>query len=158
MGTKGLNIPIAVKVFICFDLLYVVVYGNLLIVFTLLYAGSQAYVQGLEKRGLVTAEECKSIREGLSQVYKEWESGTFQIKQHDEDIHTANERRLKEIIGDAAGKLHTGRSRNDQVRIDKVKCVTSICPIVCKSVDFNLYRKNQVTSWFVKRYHRVLRL
>ena len=120
-------------------------YGNLLIVFTLLYAGSQAYVQGLEKRGLVTAEECKSIREGLSQVYKEWESGTFQIKQHDEDIHTANERRLKEIIGDAAGKLHTGRSRNDQVRVDKVNCVTSVCTIVCKSVDFNLYRKNQVT-------------
>lgn len=83
-----------------------------------LFAGSQAYVQGLEKRGLVTAEECKSIRDGLTLVYKEWESGKFEIKQHDEDIHTANERRLKELIGEAAGKLHTGRSRNDQVSAD----------------------------------------
>lgn len=77
--------------------------------------GSDAYVQALEKRGLVTAEECKSIRDGLALVYKEWEEGSFEIKAHDEDIHTANERRLKELIGEAAGKLHTGRSRNDQV-------------------------------------------
>lgn len=78
--------------------------------------GSQAYVQGLEKCGLVTAEECNAIRVGLDAVYKEWETKSFVIKQHDEDIHTANERRLKELIGEAAGKLHTGRSRNDQVK------------------------------------------
>jgi len=48
-------------------------------------------------------------------VADEWRNKTFVIKEFDEDIHTANERRLKELIGEAAGKLHTGRSRNDQV-------------------------------------------
>ena len=48
-------------------------------------------------------------------MYKEWQANSFVIKSNDEDIHTANERRLKELIGDVAGKLHTGRSRNDQV-------------------------------------------
>jgi len=49
------------------------------------------------------------------QVEREWESGTFKIVSGDEDIHTANERRLTELIGSVGGKLHTGRSRNDQV-------------------------------------------
>ncbi|XP_071849197.1 argininosuccinate lyase-like isoform X2 [Apostichopus japonicus] len=52
------------------------------------------------------------------EVSEEWMSGTFQIQAGDEDIHTANERRLKEIIGTVAGKLHTGRSRNDQNATD----------------------------------------
>lgn len=51
----------------------------------------------------------------LLQVAQEWEKGEFTIQPGDEDIHTANERRLKEYIGSVAGKLHTGRSRNDQV-------------------------------------------
>jgi hypothetical protein len=52
----------------------------------------------------------------LLQVASEWAAGTFVIKAGDEDIHTANERRLTELIGAVGGKLHTGRSRNDQVR------------------------------------------
>ncbi len=52
----------------------------------------------------------------LLQVELEWEAGTFKIVSGDEDIHTANERRLTELIGSVGGKLHTGRSRNDQVR------------------------------------------
>ena len=48
----------------------------------------------------------------------EWEAGTFAIRPSDEDIHTANERRLTELIGQAGAKLHTGRSRNDQVATD----------------------------------------
>lgn len=48
-------------------------------------------------------------------VGEEWEDNKFEIKDGDEDIHTANERRLTEIIGAVGGKLHTGRSRNDQV-------------------------------------------
>lgn len=57
---------------------------------------------------------------GLLQVEQEWEQGTFKvIPGADEDIHTANERRLGEIIGkDVAGKLHTGRSRNEQIATD----------------------------------------
>jgi argininosuccinate lyase len=60
-----------------------------------------------------------SLLSGLTQVYKEWETNTFVINDAtDEDIHTANERRLGEIVGTVAGKLHTGRSRNDQVATD----------------------------------------
>merc|ERR1711943_153108 len=51
-------------------------------------------------------------------VRQEWADGKFEIKPGDEDIHTANERRLTEIIGSVGGKLHTGRSRNDQVATD----------------------------------------
>lgn len=77
--------------------------------------GSQAYARALSKAGVLTEEEAATIVEGLDKVAKEWETNTFKIKQGDEDIHTANERRLSEIIGSVGGKLHTGRSRNDQV-------------------------------------------
>ncbi|XP_063059133.1 argininosuccinate lyase [Engraulis encrasicolus] len=80
--------------------------------------GSKAYVLALQKANLVTEDEMNQILTGLDQVHAEWSGGSFQIKSGDEDIHTANERRLKELIGDAAGKLHTGRSRNDQVVTD----------------------------------------
>lgn len=55
---------------------------------------------------------------GLESIRKEWEENTFELKPSDEDIHTANERRLTELIGSVGGKLHTGRSRNDQVATD----------------------------------------
>lgn len=77
--------------------------------------GSQAYARALSKAGVLTEEEAATIVEGLDEVAKEWETNSFEIKQGDEDIHTANERRLSEIIGSVGGKLHTGRSRNDQV-------------------------------------------
>ncbi|KAI0724062.1 argininosuccinate lyase [Cerioporus squamosus] len=79
-------------------------------------AGSIAYSKGLARVGILTADEQKKIEEGLRAVDKEWEQGTFKIQADDEDIHTANERRLTELIGPLGGKLHTGRSRNDQVR------------------------------------------
>ena len=63
----------------------------------------------------MTEDEASQIVDGLNKVAAEWEGDTFDIKAGDEDIHTANERRLTEIIGPVAGKLHTGRSRNDQV-------------------------------------------
>ncbi|GAA5998707.1 argininosuccinate lyase ARG4 [Rhodotorula paludigena] len=84
-------------------------------------AGSKAYALALSKTTppILTAHELSEILRGLDQVQREWESGAFEIKQDDEDIHTANERRLSEIIGkDIGGKLHTGRSRNDQVATD----------------------------------------
>ncbi|KJE92726.1 argininosuccinate lyase [Capsaspora owczarzaki ATCC 30864] len=80
--------------------------------------GSQAYARAISKIGLLTADECNAIVTGLSEIDKEWTSGTFAIQPSDEDIHTANERRLKELIGAPALKLHTGRSRNDQVATD----------------------------------------
>lgn len=78
--------------------------------------GSIAYARANSKIGILTPEEFSTIERGFQQVLKEWESNTFVVKPNDEDIHTANERRLGEIIGTGiAGKLHTGRSRNDQV-------------------------------------------
>jgi len=67
---------------------------------------------------LLTAAEAEQIVDGLEQVAGEWARGEFTIVEGDEDIHTANERRLTELIGSVAGKLHTGRSRNDQVATD----------------------------------------
>jgi len=80
--------------------------------------GSVAYAKAIGKVGIITDDEVKLLINGLEEVYKEWEEGNFEIKAGDEDIHTANERRLTEIIGPTGGKLHTGRSRNDQVATD----------------------------------------
>lgn len=73
-------------------------------------------MKALSKAGVVTEDEAATIVDGLNNVAKEWQNDTFEIKQGDEDIHTANERRLSELIGSVGGKLHTGRSRNDQVQ------------------------------------------
>ncbi|XP_065587915.1 argininosuccinate lyase [Cyrtonyx montezumae] len=80
--------------------------------------GSMAYAKALEKASILTKTELEKILNGLEKISEEWSKGVFVVKQSDEDIHTANERRLKELIGDVAGKLHTGRSRNDQVVTD----------------------------------------
>jgi len=66
----------------------------------------------------VTDAEAEELVGGLAQIAEEWASGRFEVKSGDEDIHTANERRLSEIVGSVGGKLHTGRSRNDQVATD----------------------------------------
>jgi len=79
---------------------------------------SIAYAKALHKNNLLTQVEVSELIDGLNLVLTEWEKGEFKIQENDEDIHTANERRLKEIIGPVAGKLHTGRSRNDQVATD----------------------------------------
>uniref|UniRef100_A0A8C3MQU6 Uncharacterized protein n=1 Tax=Geospiza parvula TaxID=87175 RepID=A0A8C3MQU6_GEOPR len=80
--------------------------------------GSMAYAKALEKSGILSKMELEKILGGLDKISEEWSKGVFGVIQTDEDIHTANERRLKELIGDVAGKLHTGRSRNDQVVTD----------------------------------------
>lgn len=82
-------------------------------------AGSVAWARANKNVGIISEEEFAQIEEGLAKVKREWASDTFEPKPADEDIHTANERRLGEIIGkDVAGKLHTGRSRNEQVATD----------------------------------------
>ncbi len=80
--------------------------------------GSAAYAGALLRAGLISAEEHAALVAGLEQVRQEFEAGSFAPQPTDEDIHTAVERRLAELIGPAAGKLHTGRSRNDQVALD----------------------------------------
>jgi len=80
--------------------------------------GSIAYTKALTLVGILTKAEETQIIDGLHAVGKEWEAGEFQSQEDDEDIHTANECRLSELIGPLGGKLHTGRSRNDQVATD----------------------------------------
>jgi argininosuccinate lyase len=81
-------------------------------------AGSRAHVNMLAHVGLLTDEERAVIRAALARVEEELSNGSFAFAPTDEDIHTAIERRVTEIAGDAGAKLHTGRSRNDQVALD----------------------------------------
>ena len=80
--------------------------------------GSRAHAAMLAATGIVTDSDAEAIREGLLTVLSEIEGGTFQFSTALEDIHMNVESRLKEIIGEPAGRLHTGRSRNDQVATD----------------------------------------
>ena len=80
--------------------------------------GSRAHAEMLAKQGIITDTDAEVIRQGLLTVMSEIEAGTFQYSIALEDIHMNVEARLKEIIGEPAGRLHTGRSRNDQVATD----------------------------------------
>lgn len=80
--------------------------------------GSRAWAEAIHRAGILTDKEYTSICLGLAAIKDEFSSERFSFVTSDEDIHTAVERRLTELIGDAAGKLHTGRSRNDQVATD----------------------------------------
>ena len=81
-------------------------------------AGSIAWANALEEANLISAEECERLEQGLELVRREFADGSFVASEGDEDIHTAVERRLHELVGEVALKLHTGRSRNDQVATD----------------------------------------
>ena len=76
---------------------------------------SIAYSKVLEKIDIFTSEEQKKIEEGLALINKEIEAGKFKWRDDLEDIHMNIESRLHDLVGDIAGKIHTGKSRNDQV-------------------------------------------
>ena len=80
--------------------------------------GSIAYARALARAQVISDAERDALTDGLGQVKQEFYNGTFTAKPNDEDIHTAVERRLGELVGTVAGKLHTGRSRNDQIATD----------------------------------------
>ena len=75
--------------------------------------GSLAWIRALERAGVLSDEELKSLSEGLEDVRGSFRSGTYELQPSDEDIHTAVERLLTERVGELAKKMHTGRSRND---------------------------------------------
>ena len=81
--------------------------------------GSVAWARALFGAGLLTAAERDSIVKGLADVRAELERGAFPFRPELEDIHTNVERRLQELVGEVGGKLHTGRSRNDQIALDE---------------------------------------
>ncbi len=81
-------------------------------------AGSRAHAAMLAAQGIISTSDAEAIREGLLTVLSEIEGGNFPFRTALEDIHMNVEARLKEVIGEPAGRLHTARSRNDQVAVD----------------------------------------
>jgi argininosuccinate lyase len=101
--------------------------------------GSKAHVQGLAAAGLLSDEECLVLMAALDRVGDEIEGGRFVAASSDEDIHTAIERRVTELAGDVGAKLHTARSRNDQVattlRLFTRDAVTEVALMALNLVD-----------------------
>ena len=81
-------------------------------------AGSRAHADMLAEQGIISEADNVAIQDGLDQVVAEVQDGTFPYRAELEDIHMNVEARLKELIGEPAGRLHTARSRNDQVVTD----------------------------------------
>ena len=81
-------------------------------------AASKAHADMLAKQGIITADDAQKIAHGLDTIQSEIEKGSFSFKRALEDIHMNVESRLAELVGPAAGRLHTARSRNDQVATD----------------------------------------
>jgi argininosuccinate lyase len=95
--------------------------------------GSVAHVRGLEAAGLVTAEEAKTLTDALSSLPQRVAAGEVELRDDEEDVHMAIEAWLRDEVGDVAGKLHTGRSRNDQVATDlKLWCRQAVDQIAGK--------------------------
>jgi argininosuccinate lyase len=99
--------------------------------------GSRAHVRGLERVGLLTHEEVGAVLAALDHVAEELSQGTFVFAPGDEDIHTAIERRVTEIAGAAGARLHTGRSRNDQIATDlRLFCKHELKVLAHRILDF----------------------
>src|SRR5256886_4714819 len=81
-------------------------------------AASKAHAAMLAKQGIITREDAAKIAHGLDTILSEMDSGKFRFKRELEDIHMNVESRLADLIGPAAGRLHTARSRNDQIATD----------------------------------------
>src|ERR671930_2541825 len=81
-------------------------------------AASKAHAAMLARQGIISAEDAANIAHGLDTILSEMESGKFRFKRELEDIHMNVESRLADLIGPAAGRLHTARSRNDQIATD----------------------------------------
>jgi argininosuccinate lyase len=97
-------------------------------------AGSKAHARMLARQGVLTPEEARLLCDGLDRVAAELEAGTFPYRQELEDIHLNVERRLTELVGPVGGKLHTARSRNDQVALDMHLFVRDACDAVADRV------------------------
>jgi argininosuccinate lyase len=80
--------------------------------------GSIAHATMLAKQGILTEEEARTLVDGLGRILEEIQTGALEPDLRWEDIHSLVESRLRELVGDVAGKLHTARSRNDQVALD----------------------------------------
>ncbi|MDB5462600.1 MAG: argH [Phenylobacterium sp.] len=89
--------------------------------------GSRAHAAMLQKTGVITSEDAEAIQAGLKLIGEEMAAGIFPFREEFEDIHMNVEARLRELIGPPAGRLHTARSRNDQVALDFRMWVREAC-------------------------------
>jgi argininosuccinate lyase len=89
-----------------------------------------AWTYALKEAGVLSGDEAGGIRDALATIRSEFEEGAFEFQPEDEDIHTAVERRLVELVGPSGGKVRTGRSRNDQVATDMRLLVMDSCSVV----------------------------
>ncbi|KAM7351622.1 argininosuccinate lyase [Cochliomyia hominivorax] len=109
--------------------------------------GSKAYAEALRKAGYLTEEECSRILTGLELVRYDWIEGLLKFLPSDEDVHTVNERRLIELVGEVGQRLHTGRSRNDQVITDMKlwlrKAIRETCSSVRKVIESMMLQAHQ---------------
>ena len=90
-------------------------------------AGSRAHAAMLQKTGIITSVDAEAILAGLETIAREIAAGSFPFREEFEDIHMNVEARLRELIGPAAGRLHTARSRNDQIALDFRMWVRDAC-------------------------------
>jgi len=90
-------------------------------------AGSIAHARMLGRQGIISSEDAEAIVAGLETIKKELEDDAFPFREELEDIHMNVEARLQELVGDVAGKLHTARSRNDQVALDLRLFLKDVC-------------------------------
>ena len=101
--------------------------------------GSVAHVRMLAKQEIISQEDAQKILPGLGQVREEIESGSFPWDPSLEDLHMNIEDRLHQLIGPVAGRLHTGRSRNDQIALDMRLYTKEVVLNTCKGLH-NLQR------------------
>ena len=96
--------------------------------------GSIAHVEMLVKQKIISKKDGTTIISALKKILDEINKGIFKFKEDDEDIHTAVERRLTEIIGTTGGKIHTARSRNDQIVFDEKIYLKYILPEIKSNI------------------------
>lgn len=97
-------------------------------------AGSIAHAEMLAKQNIISKDECLAITDGLKAIKQEIKQGEFEFHAEMEDIHMAIEKRLFELIGEPAGKLHTARSRNDQIALDMRLYIKEVITETLKAV------------------------
>jgi argininosuccinate lyase len=124
-------------------------------------AGSRAHVRGLVRGGILDGDEAAAVFAALDQVSEELADGSFVFAESDEDIHTAVERRVTDLAGPSGAKLHTGRSRNDQVATDlrlyTKRALTEVAERVLALQDVLLDRARQAGEAYLPGYTHLQR-
>src|ERR1700744_2535020 len=124
-------------------------------------AQSQAHAKMLAAQGIIPAQDAQTLVAGLQAVAEELDQGSFPFRDDDEDIHMAIERRLTELVGPVGGKLHTARSRNDQVATDVAmytrQAARAAQAAVERAMEVLLRRANEHMDWPMPGYTHLQR-